>query len=66
MSLLSAILLRASNKMNCRNESERFFARQGGRVKIAAGIAKAMSRTILRPTTPPNGKQARLNAKVFC
>jgi hypothetical protein len=34
--------LRVSNKMNCRIESERFFDRQGGRVKIAAGIAKAL------------------------
>jgi hypothetical protein len=34
--------------MNCRTESERFFLpRQGGRDKIAAGVAKATSRTIL-------------------
>jgi len=33
--------------MNCCTENERFFAMQGGRDKIAAGIAKAISRTIL-------------------
>ncbi len=44
--------------MNCRIESERFFDRQGGRVKIAAGVAKATSRTILHPTTQPGEKKA--------
>ena len=33
--------------MSFSTENERFFALQGGRGKIAAGIAKAISRTIL-------------------
>ena len=48
---------RASNKMTCRTENERFFDMQGGRGKIAAGIVKAISRTILtRQRSRPENK----------
>jgi len=42
--------------MNCCTESERFSGWQGGKVKIAAGVAKATSRTYFGLTTPPGGK----------
>ena len=43
--------------MTCRTENERFFDMQGGRGKIAAGIVKAISRTILtRQRSRPENK----------
>ncbi len=43
--------------MTCRTENERFFGMQGGRGKIAAGIAKAISRTVLtRQRSRPENK----------
>ena len=43
--------------MNCRTESERFLGWQGGRGKIATGVAKATSRTILpRQRSQPKNK----------
>lgn len=44
--------------MNCSTESARFFALQGGRCKIAAGVAKVTLRTILCLTTPQAEKLA--------
>lgn len=44
--------------MSFSTENERFFSMQGGRDKIAAGIAKAISRTILALPTQQTGKRA--------
>ena len=51
--------------MNCRIESERFFDWQGAKDKIAAGVAKATSRTISGLTTQFRRKKSRSNAKAL-
>ena len=43
--------MKGPSKNRFSNERQRNFHMQDGRDKIAAGIAKAISRTILRPTT---------------
>ncbi len=51
--------------MNCRIESERFFDSQGAKAKIAAGVAKATSKTISGLTTQSRRKKSRSNAKAL-
>jgi len=58
--------LRASNKMNCRTESERFCVRQGGRGKIAAGVAEYYVEDDFDSANAAGRKISRLNAKAFC
>ena len=58
--------LRASNKMNCSIESERFFVRQGGCGKIAGGVAKYYVEDGFGAANAAGQKISRLNAKAFC
>ncbi len=44
--------------MNLSNENERFSAMQGGRGKIAAGIAESYFEDNFVPTTQQSGKKA--------
>jgi hypothetical protein len=52
--------------MNCRTESKRFCDRQGGRNKIAAGVAKYYVEDDFGPANTAGYKISRLNAKAFC
>jgi hypothetical protein len=52
--------------MNCRTESERFCVRQGGRDKIAAGVAKYYVEDDFGLANAAGHKISRLNAKAFC
>jgi hypothetical protein len=52
--------------MNCRTESERLFARQGGRAKIAAGVAEYYVEDDFAPDNAAGRKASRSNAKSFC
>jgi ribosomal protein S20 len=52
--------------MNFSTENERFSAMQGGRGKIAAGIAKCYFEDNFVPDNEAERKKSRLNAKAFC
>jgi hypothetical protein len=52
--------------MNCRTESERFCIRQGGRDKIAAGVAEYYVEDDFGSANAAGCKISRLNAKAFC
>jgi len=52
--------------MNCRTESKRFCGRQGGRDKIAAGVAEYYVEDDFGSANAAGRKISRLNAKAFC
>jgi hypothetical protein len=52
--------------MNCCTKSEHFCGRQGGRNKIAAGVAKYYVEDDFGPANAAGHKISRLNAKAFC
>jgi hypothetical protein len=60
-----SIMIKAFKKMDRYTESERFFSMQGETCKIAAGIAKAILRTILCVATQSGWKISRLNVETL-